>query len=269
MAVGVGFPSYIDGATIALVTGTAAASYPVSNLNDILKAKNPFRSSASAAQAFTYVLAAAESTQFVALVNHNLPTGSTMRVRLFSDNNPDPVGNPGAIVYDSGTINVWTSGSPSTGFSTCRPIVLSAAVSARSGYINVTPASGIVEIGALEVAGWWDWPGIAPGVELGLMQDEDFLGLAGGADDPGINSNTPRVANGEISYLALGTAVNTALDFQKTNGKQRPFVFVVDSTTGSSWARQCYLAVNADVPPLAGKLYRHDTFQFRFREYWR
>jgi hypothetical protein len=44
---------------------------------------------------------------------------------------------------------------------------------------------------------------------------------------------------------------------------------VEDYNDQGSWPRTCFLARNTELPPLVGALYRHDKFQFRFKEHLR
>jgi hypothetical protein len=104
--------------------------------------------------------------------------------------------------------------------------------------------------------------------ELGLSARPERYSLIGGADGASADW-APRTVSGQIDFLSTDVSMTTALDFQKAHGKQKPFVFVPDADDATTWARQCFLARNTDVPLLTGAGRRHDRFPFSFVEHRR
>lgn len=268
MAEGVSWRGRGAAATFAGVTGTYDTNYPVTNLADLINVSQVCRvTPAASAVAFTFIMPAAVSVQFMALVRHTLLAGSTFRLRLWSDNNPDPVGNPGNIIHDSTATAVWPTGAPVTGWPSIRPYLMSAAVTARSGRIDLASVSGAIEIGGVEVGEFWSWDQ-SPGKALGFLPRAPKIDQVGGSFDLP-DQWVPRQMDGQLDAIALATAATTGIDFQKWAGRKQPFVYVQDTTDATSWPRSCALMTNREVPSSVGVKHRYDQFQFRFAEHWR
>jgi hypothetical protein len=137
MRPGLVYPSYGAEVVWTAVTGTWDANYPLANVADLLRSTKVARASAvNSARTITGIWPVARTIQALAFIGHNY-TGSvsTVRVRLFSDNNPDPVGNAAAIVSDT-TTPWWPSPAvPVSGYAAVLPVILSAVVTARSAHI--------------------------------------------------------------------------------------------------------------------------------------
>lgn len=269
MRTGIGYPSYTSEAVWTAVSGAWSADYPLANVADMIRSSQVARATSNAQREFKAVLPASRIVQFFAFIGHNISSAAgAFRIYAFSDNNPDPVANAANIVADSGALLIWPSGAPVSGYRSIRPYVFSAPVLARSFYFAVSAIDVNLEIEAIEIAQWWEWPGISYGFETGVMATSDTRELIGApvdeTDDPGL-----RTMAGQIDYLKLGADVDAADDFQLGTGYQRPFVFVQDYETPASWPRTTVLARNKTVSPLVGAVYRADTFQFRFVEHRR
>lgn len=265
MRTGVGFPSHAQDVAWSAPSGWAAA-FPVANLGSMLKPTKVARTTGSGTREIRGILPEARPTQFIALVNHDLPKGATLTVELYSNATPD--GSATGRLYASGAIEVWPGVSaPVSGYPSIRPIVLPQVYAARSMRLTFS-TSGPMSIGAVEMAGWWEWIGISPGKEIAMESREPDRPLIGGVSSvvPGVLT---RQINGQIDYLKVGGKTDAVLDFQRTMDLDRPFVFVTDQDAPESWPRTTLLAVNAQVPPLTGALYKHDRFTFRFAEHWR
>jgi hypothetical protein len=128
--------------------------------------------------------------------------------------------------------------------------------------------SAAIDIGGLEIAKWWQWPFISARLEAGFASAGDDLALEGGGAE-GQSGFLARTRDGQIGMLDLAVSAVTGLDFQKLKGLTKPFVFVEDADTAAHWPRDCFLAVNADLPPMVAQLYDRDAFQFRLREFTR
>lgn len=262
MTAGVSLNSRSATATFAATSGTWDANYPVANLGDLLRISKVGRVvPVGNAFSFTFVLPAAVAMQFIGLVRHTIPGGASMQIRLYSD------AGLSALVANSGSISVWGTGAPASGYPSVRPYVFSAPVVARGGRIDVTSVASSVDIGGVEIGDWWAWA-LGPGKEFGFDPQSTPVRLFGGAEEV-IDAWAPRILNGQIDRLALAEAGTTGIDFQKVSGKGRPFVFVQEYDDPATWARTAMLATNRELPPSVGALYRHDTFQFRLGEHWR
>lgn len=276
---GVGFPSYAASATFAVAAGfTSDASYPVTNLGD----KRAIRAVAAFVQpavnpvttpswAFTAILPQAQPLQLFALVHHTLPAkksgsvlaqGGQFRIVLFSDANPDPVGNAAHIVWDSGRQDTWpTTTGPlrpslalpySAHYPACRPYILQRPITARSVYCALYPDSGTsgetYDIGAFEIAGWWPWPDVQDDRALGVDSRSQIQAVAGNID-LGTQVWAPRAISGSRKKLSLAGEVDaTAVDFAQQQGVAQPFVYVDDADDAASWGRLCFLARNKSLP---------------------
>lgn len=270
MRPGVIFPSWGGEAVWSAVSGGWAADYPLQNVADLVRPSKLARASGTGLRTVAAVLPQARPVQAVALVAHNyVPGADTVRLYAFSGTGHDPTADAATMVYDSGAVLWWPDGAePVDGYASLRLFRLPAAVSARSIrlVLNNTGATPL-EIGAIEIGGWWDLP-IAPGRTLGFESAEPSVDLAGGAKVAG-SARSPRAVSGQVDFMALAEATTTAIDFQKLQDLNAPFVFVQDADDPASWPRTAFLARNQKLDPLVGALYRHDRFRFSFIEHWR
>lgn len=264
MTPGVSTLSIASQGTWALFTGTGDANYPVANLTDLVRPSNVCRiTPAAGAINIRITFPSSLSMQFLALVNHTLPAGATVRIRPTTGTN-----GSGTVLFDSGAIAVWASGAPLSGFKPTFPYLGPSLVSARSVQLDFASAgSSPVEFGAIEVGQWMPW-NIGEGIEVGFETRAADVTLVGGGAEAG-DMPMARIANGQIDKLSLSTLYPQFLDFQKAQGKNKPFVYVEDLDDATTFARRCFLARNTDLPPLVGALYRSDRFQFRLREQMR
>lgn len=269
MTPGVSIFSSVSVATWAVVNGTPNADYPAQNLADLIRPSKVMRitpSSGSCGVTFNFNTFT-EQIQFIALVRHNASVGN-WRVILWSDNNPDPVGNVGNIILNTGLVPIWPTGSARvTGYTPTTPLLLANPINVGSGRIDFSALSGTLEIGAVELSQFLEWD-ISPGVEFGLSTDMQEQPVVGGGSDV-TDTLLPRIANGQIDFVPLANSSSFFIDFQQVSGKAQPFVFVQDYDDVTTWGRWCFLARNADLPPMVGALYRSDKFQFRLKEHTR
>lgn len=247
MKSGVSFPSYASLATLAVVTGTLNASYPLSNLSNLKNIRKVAKTSTTGVLAFTFVLPAAVSIQFLALVHHNAAGAETVRIRLFSDNNPDPVGNAGAIVHDSTAVAMFPSGAAaSSDYPQNRPYRLSAAVTARSGRIDLSSHASNWQIGGLEIGGWWEFQDVQVPRSLGLQSNDAVVDQGGNIEDVTQMWSPRRVG---IQRLVLQSENETTMmDFQLEKKTSNPFMWVWDMDDPSTWPREAMLVTNYTLP---------------------
>ena len=262
---GVSWDSVSPTTTFTGVVGTWSTDYPASNLADLRQITKVARVTHGGNSAFTFLLASQVPIQFIGLVRHNMNALYTMRIRLYTDTNPDP-SNTGALVHDSGAVSMWPGGgAPVTGYPATRPYVLPDPLTIRSGRVDFAGPSAILEFGGLEIAKWWAWPGLQPGKEFGFKTRSSPIDLLGAGAEP-VEGGAPRILNGQ-QLFPMAVAATTGLDFQEAQRRGKPFVYVQEYLVPASWARTVMLATNAELPPSIGAIYRHDTFQFRFVEH--
>lgn len=258
MKSGISTDSYADTATFAVVTGTADADYPVSNLGDLAEPGVVARITPdTGAIAVTATLPAARSIQFAALVEHTIPADATVRVRFYSDVLTTVVSDTGVDTIPDPTDDPQTY-----------PVLLPAALSVRSVRIDIAGLTDDLDIGGLEIAAFWEWPWLTGSLDAGFRLSGDEIDLVGGASAGG-EGDAPRTRSGEVKYLDLGVSVTTRIDAQKLHGLTRPFVYLEDYDTPSSWPRDCFLATNTALPPGVAEMFDRDTFQFRIEEHRR
>lgn len=264
MTPGVTYLSASSLASLAMITGSADANYPVQNLSDTVNnAKVARLTPAGGVVAFSFDLSAASLIQFVGLVRHNLSGAETVRIRLYS-----AAALGGSLLVDSGVISVWPSGAAVAGYAQTRPWVASAGpYTALSGRVDFASLGGVLEIGALELAQWWPVY-MSPGAEIGFITTAADEAIVGGGAEAG-DTFVSRMMNGQCDFLSIATSATTGIDFQAAVGKSKPFVWVQDYDDPTTWGRGCWPARNADLPPIVGALYRHDRFQLRLKEHAR
>ena len=268
MTSGVSIFSQAANATWAVNVGAADANYPASNLADLINICNPVKvTTVSNAFELQFVLSAAASVQIVALVRHTI-NGGTVRLRLWSDNNPDPVGNAAHIVYDSTAVSTWPGGSGQVpGYAATRPFLLANPVTCGSGLLDFTGVGGVPQIGGVEIGQFLPWD-VSEGANYGFVTDANDITFMGGASDSPI-TNLQRIAEGKCDFVSSTISTRTSIDFMQTTGLQRPFVFVQNYEDPTTWARWTFLARNSDIPPLIGAIFGWDQFEFRLKEHVR
>lgn len=264
MISGVSVESVSRTATWTSLTGTWNADYPVSNLGDLKRPSKVARvAPASGGASLNVHFDDAYVMRMVSLVHHTLDVGASMRIRLYGD----PLQTQ--LRADSGVLPVWPDGlEPEAGLLAVRPYLFPTTSVAKSARIDFSDMAAAADIGAIEIARFWDWRGISPGAELGIDVRTPATALAGGATRADAQWS-PRTYNGELTYLEMKEAATRGIDFQKIKGQAYPFVFVEDYEEPATWATGCFLARNAELPPMVGAMYRHDTFQFRLTEHAR
>lgn len=255
---GVSVDSVSELATFAAVAGSWSAKFPVTNLG-VLERTTQLGRFTGASGGFTAVWPTSSLVQIVALCAHNIAAGS-LRVRLFSD------AGMTTTVADSGTVAVWPAGGLVENYLPTRPVIFTSPVTARAARVDLTGLSGTTEIGAVEIAQFWDWQGISPGAEKGLQSGAGDLELAGGAVDR-LEEFGARIYNGQLNLLAMAIAGTRGLDLQKLKTQAKPFVFVDNYESPATWARSCYLVRHQELLASVGALYRHDAYQFRLKEH--
>lgn len=246
MKSGVSFPSYAADPAYAMITGTADASYPVANLSDLYNIRTVFKAGATGAIAFSFIFPANRTIQFLALLHHNGPAAATVRYRLFSDNNPDPVGNAAHQIADSGALTLQTS----TLFPQCFPYKMTAALAVRSGRVDLSANSVAWVIGALELSGWWEWTDVAVSRQFGLKAQDAVAAVPFGVEHA-MSQFNPRTVSGTREIVDQSENLTTALDFQLEKKTSKPFVWCWDVADSATYARECILVRNAQlVSPL-------------------
>ena len=261
MKTGVIFPSYAHEALY--YGGTWKADYPFANAGDMVRPSKVARADTTDVMPLGVLFPASRLIQAIAFVGHNVPAGaSTFVVQVYSGPS-----HTGTLLY-SATLDWWPAGGPVEGYRSIRPIILPAPVLARSLYFEIGALDAPIEIQAIEIGGFWEWPGVSYGRSLGVQGDSGSIDLAGGArssqgDNPAI------VVDGQVDLMHMGITGTTGLDFQRTLDTKQPFVWAEDFDAPASWPRRCLLARNVALPPMVGALYRHDRFPFQLKEHLR
>lgn len=250
--------SYAPDAVFSVVTGSVDANYALANLGDLLLPSMPARITPSGGViAFTAVLPAAQSIQAVVLGRHTLLAGATVRIRLYSDAGATTLVTGG----DSGVVAIPT---PVAGYRQCVPFVMAAAQAVRAVRIDVASAgSSPIDIGWLEIAGWWNWGRLTPTADIGQTAQAPSTPLLGGGER-GRRSDWATTYSGQVEFIEDG--LTAGLDFQKNRNLGRPHVFCEDADDPTTWPRTTFLALNKDLTPLTAQLYRRDKWQIRARE---
>lgn len=268
MRSGVSFPSY-QGATMAMATGAASADYPVSALASAQSIRSVFRASAPGAIAVTFIFSAAKMMEFLGILHHNAPAGATFRWRLFSDANPDPVGNAAHQVWDSGVIAFYPPDAEvSSVYPAVRPYLLPSDRSVRSGRLDLSAHGAAWEIGALELAGWWGWEDVAVPREIGVKNSDVTSEQPNGGDHV-MGKFAPRIFSGSRDSVEIQTERATALDFQRAKGTYQPFVWVWDYDDPETWAREVMVVRNSALTPLTQNDHPSGRIAFGFMEHLR
>jgi hypothetical protein len=260
MKTGVIFPSYLPGA-VSNNPGWLA-SYPSSNALDLVRPSCVARANDAGVRYLSIDLAAPSSIAALALIGHNATPGYDFAYEIYSG-----PGLTGGVAY-AGGLAFWPAGGPVPGLRSIRPHILPAPVVGRSIIFAFPNIGGQFELEGVEVGGFWEWPGISYGREMGVAAEGEEISLVGGASFYP-EDGAPRTVTGQVDLMAMAKTSTTGLDFQKGVDIQRPFVWAEDFDDATSWPRKCLLVRNLDLPPMVGALYRHDRFPIRMIEHLR
>lgn len=259
MRSGVSTNSLADDGTFSVATGTedpGGYGYAIENIGDLFDPGEMARITPDTGTVvIERVLSAAASVQCLALIEHNIPDGGEVQVEFFSDDAFTTAGT------DTGSVAIPTPAADPQTF----PVVLDAAETVQSIRITVTGLTNDLEIGGLEIGSWWEWPWITAGLDAAFDIGGAEQVLVGGGSY-GAEGEVSRTRNFQVSYMDLSTSSTTGLDWQAYQGLTRPFVYVEDYDTPGSWPRDCFLAVNEALSPMAAVLSDRDNVQFRLRE---
>lgn len=263
MRPGVSYFSVGEDAVFAEVTGTFDPLYPVEYLADLFLPTCPCRVVPDAGDvAFTAALPAAQPVQMIALPQHTIPAGASVRARLYSD------AGMTTLVTD-GDLGPTQIPDPVTGWKQTFLAVMNAVQTVRAVRIDISDAgTDPIDLGGLEIAQWWEWPWITADANLGFTDGADDIDLLGGGAW-GREEYRPNTYSGQVDYMEASEALTNGLDFLKNRQQSRPFVFCEDYSDPTTWPRTCFLAMNASLEPLVAQLYDKERFQFRAREWVR
>lgn len=247
MGVGMSLESYSADAVFAAGTGAWDPNYGVANAGDLYLPSKVARVTGGAAS-LTGTLPGASPIGIVAVTNHN---ADTIRVQ--------------AGAYDSGVV---ATAPAVPGYRRTQPFIFpeisAALVTVTFGFV------GTLDIGAIEIARFFELPGISPGAAVGFRRTgEDTELVGGGRIAARGGARRPRTFSGQLDRLAMAIAETRGLDFQKIKARSGPFVFVSDTATPASWSRGCWLARNAEVRPSVGASTRHDAWSIGLVEHFR
>lgn len=255
----IGFPSHVSTATMAMITGSADASYPVSNLTDLKRIRKAFKSSGSGAIAFKATLAADQSVAFLALIHHNATNGATYRFRCYSDTGLT------TLVDDSGTLTF--SISSTARFKQLTPYALPSAQTVRAVRVDLSDIGTAWQIGGLEVSGLWDFESVAAR-EIGLSPSDDITRLPEGAV-LATRHFAPRVIRSGRENLTYSADGFTLLDLERRMGRSEPFVWVRAYEDASSWERENVLVRLRSLSGLSRKAGSLVDFDLPLQEHMR
>lgn len=259
MSSGVSFPGFGADAAFAMLTGAASSDYPVANLADLKRIRRVFQASAPGAIAVSFVLAANQPVGFVGLVHHNASNGATYRVRLYSD------AAMTTLVDDSGTLTF--SLDPASQFVAVTPYLPPAGLSVRAGRVDLSALTPAWQIGGLEIAGFWAFPGLSAR-ERGLQTGDQLQTPIEGVTHA-TRQFSPRIITSGRSLIDLTTDGLTLLDFQVAKGRSEPFVWLRAYEDAASWPREAVLVRNLALNPLTKAQPTAGQFPLNFVEHLR
>lgn len=225
MATVLGYANQIDLSTLG--GGSWNSGYPLSNLQNRYLAKKARSANATtAATVFTMDLGQLQRIGMIALVAHNLTTGTaTVKVQAANDSGFS------SLLYDSGDLTTYTG----TDFATTFPFV-----EARYWKISITDTSnvnGYVSIGRVFI-GWRFKPsvGLDWNATLGVESDTQVKRALGGPEYFEERPNR-RIWQGKWSWLSDYEAYNTLIAIQRGIDISRE-VYLMEDDSDSSFRNQ-------------------------------
>lgn len=238
---GVCFPSY--GRSAVFTSADAWDSdYPVSALSLLDRIRRVAVRTGPGTTVIDFLLPAAKTVDFLALIHHNAEAAAAMTVQLSSG--ADPALN---VVHLAST-TVWAGAAQVEGYPTLRPYRLAAPVTVRSGRVTLSGNTDPWQIGAIEIGKWWSWLDVGVDRGIGVNSRSSSVALADGVDHV-TQQWAPRIATGSRDVVDQSEVDQTLLDFHMARGRREAFVWAWDVDDPATWSRQAFLAKNASLPP--------------------
>lgn len=247
----IGYSNLIDSATLS--GGSWSTNSPLANIKDqVVSVAARSADALAASTKFEADLAAAQTVGMVALSGVNFTSAATIRVRGGS-----VAGLASGVLYDSGTVNVWPTGTDATllaKHNRWTPILSFTAVSARYWLIEITDtanADGYVQIGRVFLG-----PTFSPtwnasyGARLRWVnrnvRDETESGVLYTSRRPAYRETVF-----ELEHLTRAEAVTSMHDLQLLTADSPEVVVLFDpASTDTTRLRESYLGELHDFDPL-------------------
>ena len=261
MTSGICFPSLAWRTTWTITGGAANVDFPVTNLTNLDEIRKVFVANAAGAVNILFTFPELQSIDFFAFLHHNADQAATFRLRV-SAGLDATVGT----LYDSGVSPFWMPGTSKTRFASIRPVLLPAPVTIRSAHIQLSAMAAPWEIGGVDVGRFWPW-NVEVNREIGL--DTRSTSSSSGSIEHVTQQWAPRVVSGQRELVTQNEVDMTFLDFQKTHGLNRPFVWVSDIEDPLTWGREAMLVTNNSLPAGRAVDYDQGKMSFAFREHLR
>lgn len=257
---GVIFPAYGHEATY--FGGGWSVGFPLQNLADLVRPSKVARAVDIGTASIALNFPSSRTIQAVAVIGHNLPAGGTFSVSVYSG-----ADFTGGYVAGTGMMPVSGGAFPS-GYRRIALYRFPTPVVGRSVYFTFGGLDATLQIEAVEVGGFWEWP-MGFGREIGVATADREIELAGGSSYQLGSNRRARTVSGQVDLMKMEETASKGLDFQKGLDIQRPFVWAEDWTDPASWARKCLLVRNLELSPMVGALYRRDRFPIKLIEHMR
>jgi hypothetical protein len=265
---GLFYPNIDSKATLS--SGSWEATMPLSNLQTrTISEVARTTDDANASTKFLATLDKSRPIAVVALVNHNLSTGSTYRVRLYDD------AGLTMLAYDSGTLDVfptfydedtdpggWDGGNlfdlglteeERELYTATLVHLLTTVTSAQYMLVELFDTSnpdGYVQIGRLFMAdGWTPTVNMQYGAALGYTSRDEIDEADSGAEY--FNARpAPRYAQFELGFLSEAEAMGRAFDLQRIVGTTGEVLFVWNQEDTLHSLRRTFLARLRELSPI-------------------
>ena len=247
---GVSFPSYADEGF--------QADYPATSLSDLVNIRRVAVRSNANAFSVDFVLPEDRVVDFVAVVHHNAGPTTTVTIQLSSG------AAPGSnVVYNSGPQPMVPDGGL---FKSVFPHRIPQSETIRSGRLSFSANPEPMEIGAVEIGRFWSWTDVSVPREIGIDSTAQVFDAGGGVEHV-TRQWSPRIVRGQRQVVDQEELDTTLLDFHRTNGLWRPFVWCWDATNPDTWAREAVLVTNSEVSPGVASEVRSGQMAFAFQEH--
>ena len=280
----IGVPSHTSKATFSADGGSWAAAYPVTNLGNLPLARVARTTNALVASTkFLAVLDKDRPCRVFGLIDHNMTTTATFRLRLYSDVSAT------ALLYDTGVIDVWPTVYPYpgleweddtywtgkytteqiTGYRWTRPLWLPATYMTRAIRVELFDSgnpAGYLQLGRFELAQGWQ-----PTINYGFGASRGYRFRTAQVEALGGVSyferrDKPRVFRGAIDYLPVAEGSVKAFEFLRQHDIDVPFLVIPDPDDTNEYLRNVFLARNVNPGPLTTAMVGREQFPFEFHE---
>jgi hypothetical protein len=254
----------IDAATLSS-TGTISAALPLTNLQT-MQPGEVCRFTDLSGMMVIADLGATTAVNLIALINHNLTSAATWRIRA-ADTEANLTASPG---YDSGDVTVWTlAGKPASATQFLSLAFYATAKSYRWWRIDITDAAnpdGFVDLGRLYIdAAFQPSRNLAYGWGVQII-DPSVQDQSLGGQTYVTERDVYRVLSFSLPYLTEDEAYEDAYELFRARGIKKDVLAIRNPDATTHLHRQSVYGLLLESPPIVNSKFNIHEAPFKVKE---